>query len=100
MEKSFDLEKRMLEKQQESLLLQRLQIAKNARSVMEIATKILEDADDKEALKKDLEVIRDHVMDPPTPSLATPGDSKSSTEPKEVKPVSIEVPQYYRYWSA
>lgn len=104
MEKTFDLEKKLLEKQQETLLMQRLQAVKNAKSVADITSKIIEDIDGKEELKKHLETLKEQIANPLTPSFAVPTEvSKSTTtlsEPKEVKPVSIEAPQYYRYWSA
>lgn len=104
MEKTFDLEKKLLEKQQETLLMQRLQSVKNTKAVADITSKIIDEIDDKEELKKHLETLRDQIANPITPSFAIPTEvSKSTTtlsEPKEVKPVSIEAPQFYRYWSA
>ncbi|SCW03153.1 LAFE_0G04126g1_1 [Lachancea fermentati] len=114
MEKSLELEKKILQKQQEDVFVQRLSQAKQSHALLTKLQQCLDDHDDKEKLKDHIEAIRGMQLRPPrlstgkaasfsTPHDGTPRDQSQVTmdnnKDSSMKPVSVEAPQFYRYWS-
>ncbi|AQZ10245.1 SWI3 (YJL176C) [Zygosaccharomyces parabailii] len=109
-EKSLELEKKALQRQQEDVLVQRLSFAKHSRNVHLKLEESLKSFDDKEKLAAHAAEIKELIANPPKLSIGSAYDitekndasaerSVNNTE-KEIKPVSVEAPQFYRYWSA
>ncbi|AQZ14474.1 SWI3 (YJL176C) [Zygosaccharomyces parabailii] len=109
-EKSLELEKKALQRQQEDVLVQRLSFAKHSRNVHLKLEESLKIFDDKEKLAAHAAEIKELIANPPKLSIGSAYDttekndtsaerSVNNTE-KEIKPVSVEAPQFYRYWSA
>ncbi|SCV03406.1 LANO_0G03950g1_1 [Lachancea nothofagi CBS 11611] len=114
MEKSLEMEKKALQKQQEDVFIQRLSMAKNTNSLAAKLQQCLDDHDDKEKLQAHLNDLKDMQSKPARTSLgkgmsSTPGlegtprdqaqKSVDSVNDPFVKPVSVDAPQAYRYWS-
>lgn len=111
-EKALELDKKALQRQQEDALVKRLAFAKHSRTVYEKLEKSMELFDDKDKLANHLSEIKQLLANPPKMSIgsafgvpnddaASPSQEKTGAKSEhEVKPVSIEAPQFYRYWSA
>lgn len=111
-EKALELDKKALQRQQEDALVKRLAFAKHSRTVYEKLEKSMELFDDKDKLASHLSEIKQLLANPPKMSIgsafgvpnddaASPSQEKTGAKSEhEVKPVSIEAPQFYRYWSA
>lgn len=107
-EKSFALQKRALERQQEQLTIEKLAFAKHSRIVNEYFEEALQCAQDQDKLAHTLTKIREQLASPTKTSLGRPfsgratGPDSTSQESLEdsMKPVSLVAPQLYRYWSA
>lgn len=111
-EKALELDKKALQRQQEDTLVQRLALAKHSRTVYDKLEHSLELFDDKDKLASHLSEIKQLLASPPKMSIgsafglsnggeASPSQEKTGAKSEhEVKPVSIEAPQFYRYWSA
>lgn len=111
-EKALELEKKALQRQQEDTLVQRLALAKHSHAVYEKLEQSVNFFDDKEKLASNLSEIKRLLTNPPKMSIgsafgvskddaASPSQEKAGAKSEqEVKPVSIEAPQFYRYWSA
>ncbi|CCD23065.1 Swi3p NDAI_0B00310 [Naumovozyma dairenensis CBS 421] len=117
-EKSLELEKKIIEKQQEDLLIQRLSFIRNSNILLnKLKQSVDHDAetkiDNKEALKEVIMDVERFLANPTKLSVGSSvdsntlktggandyGSSSSKTE-KDIKPISIDAPQFYRYWSA
>jgi SWI/SNF complex subunit SWI3 len=106
-EKQLDAEKRILQRQQEDLFLDRLSFAKVSQTAMTKLHKATELQGD--ALKGVLTEVMELLSKPPRTAissfdLSNSDASVSETKDEEfdedsVKPISIETPQIYRYWS-
>ncbi|CAR27061.1 ZYRO0C08008p [Zygosaccharomyces rouxii] len=108
-EKSLELEKKTLQRQQEDVLVQRISLAKHTKNISQKLEDSLTCFEDKEKLSRYVEEIKSLVSHPPKLSIGsafanseTTAQSGISTNRSEedVKPVSVEAPQSYRYWSA
>lgn len=112
-EKALELEKKAIQRQQEDVLVQRLALAKHSNSVYQKLQQSLELFDDKDKLISHISEIKDLLSNPPKLSIgaafgasamnsSSPASNQKDTTRSEndVKPVSIEAPQFYRYWSA
>ncbi|AMD20349.1 HDL395Cp [Eremothecium sinecaudum] len=121
MEKSLEIERKTLLKQQEEVFIQKFSFAKHAIGILEKFDRLLnEDEQDPAKLKEHMESLRKTVMNPPTFSISTVTDSVPNSasngsnqtpgtvnneaslgpfDEPSVKPVSIDAPQLYRYWS-
>lgn len=112
-EKELDLEKRVLQKQQEDLFLDRLSFSKTSSEVLGKLTAAVEagDAGDSDTLKKLIEGAKELLAKPTRSNVSgfdfgkreasvgdtTADDAQSTAD--DTKPISIETPQTYRYWS-
>lgn len=108
-EKSLELEKKTLQRQQEDVLIQRISLTKHTKDISQKLEDSLHCFDDKEKLTKYVEEIKSLVSHPPKLSVGSAFTSAGSTtesgisadnSEKDVQPVSVEAPQSYRYWSA
>lgn len=122
-EKSLELEKKFLQKQQEDVLLQRLSITRHSNTVynkFNEVIELMELGEDSEALKTHLSDIKSMLLNPPILSIGpnktkiNNNNSNNSNTPDNdilnqdknvdmednLKPVSIDAPRLYRYWSA
>ncbi|QLL30383.1 hypothetical protein HG536_0A02000 [Torulaspora globosa] len=112
-ERALELERKSLQRQQEDTLIQRLALSKHSHLVYQKLQESLEIIDDKDKLASHLAEIKQLLDCPPKLSIGAAfglsqdgSTSPSSTQrlnaksEDEVKPVSIEAPQFYRYWSA
>lgn len=115
MEKSLEMEKKALQKQQEDVFIQRLSLAKHSQTLTAKIQQCLDDHDDKEKLQAHLNAIKEMQAHPARISIgksqsssksAVNGSSQeqafsSTSDLNEpfVKPVSVDAPQSYRYWS-
>lgn len=107
LEKQIDAERRTLQKQQEELFLDRLSFAK----VSQLALSKLSSATNLEgdSLKDALEDVKELLDKPPRTLISSFDLSKRESsvvesqedelDDESLKPVSIETPQTYRYWS-
>lgn len=105
LEKQLESEKRILLRQQEDLFLDRLSFAK----VSQVAMDKLQHATTLEgdALKSALFDVQELLSKPPRTAISSFDLSKRESsvaetredEEDDLKPVSIETPQTYRYWS-
>ena len=126
LEKSLEFDKKKLERKQEEFLVQRLAFAKSSNTLIEKFDKalgILNHTDDEnssgcgklsesgiKALSNSVSEMKDLLAKPLrmslgskiTSGLPSDGDKMDVDEDFEgkIKPVSIENPQVYRYWSA
>ncbi|SCU99580.1 LAME_0G03950g1_1 [Lachancea meyersii CBS 8951] len=114
LEKSLEMEKKVIQKQQEDTLIQRLSLAKHSNSVNAKLQQCLDDFDDKTKLQAHLDDLKELQNEPARTSIgkgmsSTPAPDgtpysqtqKSLDDLKDpfVKPVSVDAPQAYRYWS-
>lgn len=117
-EESLELEKKSLQRQQEDVLVQRLALAKHSHLVygkFEDSLRTLSNpGDEKDKLTNQVTELKELLYNPPKLSIGAAfsipninSSSNSSFEPSgapksenDVKPVSIDAPQFYRYWSA
>lgn len=111
LEKTMELEKKVLERQQEDLLIQRLTFNKNSKKLLEKFQSSLESFDNKEILEQNINEIKSLLTNPAQLSFGKPfnssvsisraeAESNANASESEIKPISIEAPQFYRYWSA
>ncbi|GAV53050.1 hypothetical protein ZYGR_0AI03320 [Zygosaccharomyces rouxii] len=108
-EKSLELEKKTLQRQQEDVLIQRISLAKHTKNISQKLEDSLNCFDDKAKLTSYVEEIKNLVSHPPklsigsaftNPGTTTESGISSNKSEEDVKPVSVEAPQSYRYWSA
>ncbi|CDO91817.1 unnamed protein product [Kluyveromyces dobzhanskii CBS 2104] len=101
MEKSVELERKAVHKNQEDLFIQRLSLAKYASSVMGKFESLLKQMPETPELKQQLEELRTIIADPPKTSITSQSsNAHESDDPDSTnRPISIESPQLYRYWS-
>ncbi|AAS52550.2 AEL135Cp [Eremothecium gossypii ATCC 10895] len=120
MEKSLEVERKALQKQQEEVFLQRFSFSKYAINVLEKFEQALKDTQDPAVMKDNINAIRKMILNPPefamgsssaaptdmssggaheTPGAAAPEGSVAALDITSVKPVSMDAPQLYRYWS-
>lgn len=112
-EKALELEKKAIQRQQEDVLVQRLALAKHSNSVYQKLEQSLDLFDDKDKLLSHISEIKDLLSNPPKLSIgaafgvsamnsssSVSGQIDTTRSENDVKPVSIEAPQFYRYWSA
>ncbi|CAL9736223.1 SWI/SNF complex subunit Swi3p [Monosporozyma servazzii] len=119
-EKTLEIEKKMMQRKQEELLVEKLSFTKNAYLLLnklESTVKKL-NGTDKTELESDISQLKELAGNPlsmsfSTGSVTTPvnADKDSDTnnandsnntdlvDDHNVKPVSIDAPQMYRYWS-
>jgi len=121
-EKELDLEKKILQRQQEELFLDRLSFSKTSSSVLNKLNNALEKAQtlsitpsSTTELSKLIEEAKNLLANPlrselssfdlskrdPTvqPETTEENENGTSTIDDDLKPISIEAPQTYRYWS-
>lgn len=115
-EKELDLEKRILQKQQEELFTDRLSFSKTSSLVISKLNSAVEKSSDPEELARLVGEAKALLAKPPRSELASFDLSKresKSVQPEgneetengtagtddDLKPISIETPQTYRYWS-
>ncbi|CEP64427.1 Swi3p LALA0_S11e03862g [Lachancea lanzarotensis] len=115
MEKSLEMEKKAIQKQQEDTFIQRLSLAKHSNAINAKLQQCLDDFDDKMKLQAHFNDLKELQTEPARTSL---GKGMSSTPVSDgtphsqgrksdddltkdpfVKPVSVDAPQAYRYWS-
>ncbi|KAG7696263.1 hypothetical protein KL932_003215 [Ogataea haglerorum] len=107
LDRLFEFQKKQLSKKNDELFLDRLSFFKTANTVSSKLMQAIELLEDKseggEKLKKLVSDARELIMKPPKKSLNVLGfeskDEERSLGEEEVKPVSYEAPQLYRYWS-
>ncbi|KAG7892374.1 hypothetical protein KL908_003326 [Ogataea polymorpha] len=107
LDKLFEYQKKQLSKKNDELFLDRLSFFKTANTVSSKLMQAIELLQDKsesgEKVKKLVLDARELIMKPPKKSLNVLGfeskDEERSLGEEEVKPVSYEAPQLYRYWS-
>ncbi|KAG7696635.1 hypothetical protein KL951_003091 [Ogataea haglerorum] len=107
LDRLFEFQKKQLSKKNDELFLDRLSFFKTANTVSSKLMQAIELLEDKseggEKLKKLVSDARELIMKPPKKSLNVLGfeskDEDRSLGEEEVKPVSYEAPQLYRYWS-
>ncbi|SCU87447.1 LADA_0E04060g1_1 [Lachancea dasiensis] len=114
MEKSLEMEKKALQKQQEDVLVHRLSLAKHSQLIASKLQQCIDDHDDKKKLEAHLSELKEIQNRPARVSLGRGMSSTPSANgtPREqgqkslndannsfVTPVSINAPQAYRYWS-
>ncbi|KAG7856560.1 hypothetical protein KL919_004090 [Ogataea angusta] len=107
LDRLFEYQKKQLSKKNDELFLDRLSFFKTANTVSSKLMQAIELLDDKseggEKVKKLVADARELIMKPPKKSLNVLGfeskDEERSLGEEEVKPVSYEAPQLYRYWS-
>ncbi|QLQ77949.1 hypothetical protein HG537_0A01960 [Torulaspora globosa] len=112
-ERALELERKKIQRQQEDTLIHRLTLSKHSQLVYQKLQESLHIIDDKDKLTSHLSEIKQLLDNPPKLSIgAAFGLSQDdSTSPSsiqglnaksedDIKPVSIEAPQFYRYWSA
>lgn len=112
-ERALELEKKTLQRQQEDTLVQRLALSKHSHSLYQKFQESLAIIDDKDKLTSQLSEIKRLLDNPPKLSIGaafgitddgtaspTSAQRANAKSEDEVKPVSIEAPQFYRYWSA
>ena len=128
LQRSIEFEKKQLERQQEENLLQRISFAKSANKVVERLEQTISKLHglesnkatetDQDSLTESLAEVKQLLRQPLSLSIGPKRDSSTSTSGEgtvgvegartvgeetdvdNVKPVSIEAPQVYRYWSA
>lgn len=104
LEKSFELEKLYLQRQEEDLVLQRLNFIENTKKIQSKFENIVELLKDKDEIKDMVDEIQDMIERPVTLSFGQ-GSKKYGKNDKEndsdntLLPVSLEIPQQYHYWS-
>lgn len=112
-EKALELEKKTLQRQQEDTLVQRLALSRHSHNVYQKLQESLSFIENKEKLASQLSEVKKLLDNPPKLSIgasfgladdvaASPSSTQNANAKSEddVKPVSIEAPQFYRYWSA
>ncbi len=101
MEKSLELERKAIHSKQEDIFIQRLSLAKYATSLMGKFEALLKYIPENDETKQQVEEIRNMISDPPKTSISSKLPKLDDQEDlnSEVKPVSVEAPQLYRYWS-
>ncbi|EJS43209.1 swi3p [Saccharomyces arboricola H-6] len=122
LESFMELERKTLERQQENLLIQRLNFNQNSNKIVNVLTKCLNSISDSNIIDNSM-AERDEIMSqinyfknmlskPESLSIGKNPFNKNGIETSEkhddqnmsnendVKPISIEAPQFYRYWSA
>ncbi|KAG7797581.1 hypothetical protein KL929_002424 [Ogataea haglerorum] len=107
LDRLFEFQKKQLSKKNDELFLDRLSFFKTANTVSSKLMQAIELLEDKseggEKVKKLVSDARELIMKPPKKSLNVLGfeskDEERSLGEEEVKPVSYEAPQLYRYWS-
>ncbi|QHS74088.1 Swi3p [Saccharomyces paradoxus] len=122
LEKFMELERKTLEKQQENLLIQRLNFNQNSSKIVNVLSKCLNSISDsnmnnssvaeRDEIRSQINHFKSMLSKPETLSIGKNPFSKPDIETGEnhngqnisnendVKPISIEAPQFYRYWSA
>lgn len=122
LEKFMELERKTLERQQENLLIQRLNFNQNSSKIVNVLSKCLNLISDsninnssvaeKEEIRSQIDHFKSMLSKPETLSIGKNPFNKPNIETGEnhngqsisnendVKPISIEAPQFYRYWSA
>ncbi|CCF58769.1 hypothetical protein KAFR_0F01720 [Kazachstania africana CBS 2517] len=114
-EKAFEFSEKSLERKKEEFLIQRLSFAKSSKSLLEKFDKSLEfidNEDKKKEFSQHLGDIKSLLSQPLSLSfgpkfrsnIESNNDNNNSqnnikTE-NDVKPISLDAPQFYRYWSA
>lgn len=121
-ESFMELERKTLERQQENLLIQRLNFNQNSNKIVNVLTKCLDSISDnnidsssvadRDEIRSQINHFQNMLSKPESLSIGKNPFRKSSIETDEtlneqntsnendVKPISIEAPQFYRYWSA
>ncbi|QID85954.1 transcription factor [Saccharomyces pastorianus] len=121
-ESFMELERKTLERQQENLLIQRLNFNQNSNKIVNVLTKCLNSISDsnidnssmtdRDEIRSQINHFRNMLSKPESLSIGKNPFGKSNIETGEtlneqntsnendVKPISIEAPQFYRYWSA
>ncbi|SCU96063.1 LAFA_0G04038g1_1 [Lachancea sp. 'fantastica'] len=115
MEKSFEMEKKAIQKQQEDTFIQRLSLAKHSNAINAKLQQCLDDFDDKAKLQAHFNDLKELQEEPartsmgkgmsstPVPDGTLHNQGRKSvddlTKDPFVKPVSVDAPQAYRYWS-
>ncbi|AET41410.1 Swi3p Ecym_8116 [Eremothecium cymbalariae DBVPG len=120
MEKSLEMERKALQKQQEEVFVQKFSFSRHVANMLEKFDNILNEYPDPDRLREHMESLKKMVTNPPTFSIGptsdqTPGSasngpnqtpltaaneaSVTSFDESHVKPVSMDAPQLYRYWS-
>lgn len=122
LEKFMELERKTLEKQQENLLIQRLNFNQNSSKIVNVLSKCLNSISDsnmnnssvaeRDEIKSQINHFKSMLSKPETLSIGKNSFRKPDIETgdnhngqnisneNDVKPISIEAPQFYRYWSA
>lgn len=101
MEKSLELERKSIQKRQEDVFIQRLSLTKHANSVMGKFKSLLAKIPESQNLKDELEELDALIKNPPKTSIVSQPLPSQTSEDLEssIKPISIDAPQLYRYWS-
>ncbi|CAI4034258.1 hypothetical protein SMKI_10G0430 [Saccharomyces mikatae IFO 1815] len=122
LEKFMELERKTLERQQENLLIQRLNFNQNSNKIVNVLTQCLNSVSDtninnssvaeRDEITSQINHFKSMLSKPETLSIGKNPFNSSNVEASEshngksisnendVKPISIEAPQFYRYWSA
>ncbi|CAI4043491.1 hypothetical protein SKDZ_10G0420 [Saccharomyces kudriavzevii ZP591] len=121
-ESFMELERKTIERQQENLLIQRLNFNQNSNKIVGVLTKCLNSISDsninnssiaeRDEIRSQINHFKNMLSKPESLSIGKNSFNKPDIETSEshndqnisnendVKPISIEAPQFYRYWSA
>ncbi|CCK69346.1 Swi3p KNAG_0C02350 [Huiozyma naganishii CBS 8797] len=119
LEKALELEKKLLQRKQEEFLIQRLSFAKSAHQILEKFSKTtdaVQDEAQRQKLSAHVEQARILLAQPMSLSIGSASQSAAATgstvgddneaettnegkSESDIKPISLEAPHFYRYWS-
>lgn len=101
MEKSLELERKAVHRKQEDVFIQRLSFTKYANSLMGKFESLLKQIPESPEIKQQLHELRTIIADPPKTSITSQSGNLQDSDDLDSanKPISIESPQLYRYWS-
>lgn len=104
-EKNLEIERRELEREREEIFLSRLALHRKVRTVDNMLGKAIEDAKQgnsdhmKSLLDEAGKIVRDGTK-LGVDKTNTNNDSNTADGNEDIKPISVDIPETYKYWSA